>query len=256
LAENDPFIQATMTTFFTEVRETLFPRLESEHGPLPPLLVGLTLVTGLVDAFSYLVLGHVFVANMTGNVVFLAFAVAGAKGFSIISSLLALAAFIVGSFAAGFFGSRLSHHRGHLLSFATALQTILVVVSVVLIELSPKNPIPPAFSYSLIVSLALSMGIQNATVRRLGVPDLTTTVLTLTITGLTADSHITGGSGSKAGRRITSILAMFFGALVGALMILYVNNRYPLIFAFVIILIVAVVARALSRGNHTWVNPK
>ena len=46
-------------------------------GPLPVFLVGLTVVTGLVDAFSYLSLGHVFVANMTGNVVFLGFALAG-----------------------------------------------------------------------------------------------------------------------------------------------------------------------------------
>ena len=51
-------------------------------GPLPPLFIAMTLVTGLVDAFSYLVLGHVFVANMTGNLVFLGFAVAGAHGFS------------------------------------------------------------------------------------------------------------------------------------------------------------------------------
>jgi hypothetical protein len=63
-----------MNTFFTEVRQTLVPRGEVKHGPLPTLLVAMTLVTGLVDAFSYLVLGHVFVANMTGNVVFLAFA--------------------------------------------------------------------------------------------------------------------------------------------------------------------------------------
>jgi hypothetical protein len=44
-----------MTTFFTEVRLTLVPRGEVKHGPLPPLLVAMTLVAGLVDAFSYLV---------------------------------------------------------------------------------------------------------------------------------------------------------------------------------------------------------
>ena len=60
-----------MSTFFTDARQTLVPHGEVKHGPLPPLLVGMTIVTGLVDAFSYLVLGHVFVANMTGNVVFL-----------------------------------------------------------------------------------------------------------------------------------------------------------------------------------------
>ena len=54
-----------MTTFIAEARQTLVPGSEVKHGPLPPLLVGMTLVTGLVDAFSYLVLGHVFVANTT-----------------------------------------------------------------------------------------------------------------------------------------------------------------------------------------------
>src|SRR5687768_2511195 len=67
----------------------MVPAADDPHGPLPLLLLALTVVTGLVDAFSYLVLGHVFVANMTGNVVFLGFALAGAKGFSISASLLA-----------------------------------------------------------------------------------------------------------------------------------------------------------------------
>ena len=49
---------------------------DKKHGPLPALLLGLTLLTGLVDAVSILSLGRVFVANMTGNVVFLAFAIA------------------------------------------------------------------------------------------------------------------------------------------------------------------------------------
>src|SRR6516164_10214932 len=121
-----------MHTFLTEARQTLVPRDEVKHGPLPPLLVAMTLVTGLVDAFSYLVLGHVFVANMTGNVVFLAFALAGASGFSILASLVALGSFILGSFAGGVVGSRLSQHRGHLLSIAAALQTLLLIAAALL----------------------------------------------------------------------------------------------------------------------------
>ena len=60
-----------MTQFITDIRQTIVPGRNTRHGPLPPLLVSMTLVTGLVDAFSYLVLGHVFVANITGNVVLL-----------------------------------------------------------------------------------------------------------------------------------------------------------------------------------------
>ena len=90
-----------MADFLTGIRGTLVPDREGRHGPLPPLLIGLTLVTGLVDAFSYLTLGHVFVANMTGNVVFLGFALAGAPGFSITASLAAVAAFGVGALLGG-----------------------------------------------------------------------------------------------------------------------------------------------------------
>ena len=41
----------------------------------------------------------------------------------------------------------------------------------------------------LISLLGAAMGAQNAIARRIAVPDLTTTVLTLTVTGLVADAH-------------------------------------------------------------------
>src|SRR4051794_39123984 len=71
------------------------------HGPLPALLIGLTLFTGFVDAVSILGLGRVFVANMTGNVAFVAFASAGVAGFSLPPPLAALAGFIAGAGVGG-----------------------------------------------------------------------------------------------------------------------------------------------------------
>lgn len=71
----------------------------------------MTFVTGLVDAFSYLVLGHVFVANMTGNVVLLGFALVGAPGFSIAASVAAVPAFGVGALVGGKIGSRFARNR-------------------------------------------------------------------------------------------------------------------------------------------------
>jgi uncharacterized membrane protein YoaK (UPF0700 family) len=244
-----------LSTFFTEVRETLFPRLDSKDGPLPLMLVAVTLVTGLVDAFSYLVLGHVFVANMTGNVVFLAFALAGAHGFSVASSIIALSAFILGAFGLSLLGSRIGENRGRLIGTAAALEAVLLAASSVIAILS-GNPIPTGYSYGLIIALGLSMGMQNAAARKLAVPDLTTTVLTLTITGIGADSRIAGGSGSKAGRRLTSVSAMFIGALIGALMIFYASSSYALAIAFVMLAIVSVTALMLSRKDPFWVRAK
>jgi uncharacterized membrane protein YoaK (UPF0700 family) len=67
--------------------------------------------------------------------------------------------------------------------------------------------------------MAAGMGTRNATVRNLAVPDLTTTVLTMTLTGLAADSVIAGGTGAGSVRRSSAILAMLAGAISGALML-------------------------------------
>jgi uncharacterized membrane protein YoaK (UPF0700 family) len=241
-----------MHTFWNEIRQTLIPARDSTHGPLPPLLIAMTLVTGLVDAFSYLVLGHVFVANMTGNIVFLGFAMAGAPGFSVAASLVALASFGFGAGIGGNIGSRLGHHRGRLLSTAAAVQTLLLAASVVLAALS-GSPVPTGYRYSLIVVLGVAMGIQNAGARRLAVPDLTTTVLTLTITGIAADSTIAGGKGSIAGRRLTSIAAMLTGALIGAALVIHVHIAYTLVIALVAMTLVATTTRILGAANPAWV---
>jgi uncharacterized membrane protein YoaK (UPF0700 family) len=109
-------------------------------------MVAMTLVTGLVDAFSYLVLGHVFVANMTGNVLFIAFALAGEHGFSIASSLIALGSFVLGSLAGGMLGSRPDNHRGRTLWTATAIRASLLGASVILLALA-GNPVPAGYAY-------------------------------------------------------------------------------------------------------------
>ena len=233
-----------MNTFLGEVRQTIIPGAMPNYGPLPPLLLGLTVVTGLVDAFSYLTLGHVFVANMTGNVVFLAFSLVGVNGFSIGGSLIALGAFILGAFGGGMVSSRLGTQLGHLLSLGTGLQMLFLAASLVLATLS-GNPSSGGYRYGLITSLAIAMGIQNATARRLAVPDLTTTVLTMTLTGLGADARIIGGSGAKAGHRVISIGAMLLGALIGAVLILHVHVIYPLVIALVLTAVIAVTHRLI-----------
>jgi uncharacterized membrane protein YoaK (UPF0700 family) len=240
--------------FFLGIRYTLVPGADAKHGPLPPLLIGLTVVTGLVDAFSYLVLGHVFVANMTGNVLFLAFALAGIHGFSIPASAVALVAFMLGAFTGGAVGVRLGLHRGRLLVASTAVEALCFAVAVVLAALTTQ-PVAASFRYPLIVLLAIAMGIQNATARRLAVPDLTTTVLTLTITGFAADSARPDGRGSSAGRRFTSVAAIFVGALLGAMLILHAAIALPLAAALLVLLSVCWVTHRTGGRDAEWVHP-
>lgn len=241
-----------MTTFFTEIRHTLLPSRKGKEGPLPPLLVAMTLVTGLVDAFSYLVLGHVFVANMTGNVLLLGFALVGVPGFSIASSVIAILSFVIGAVLGGRIGLTFVEHRGRHIRGAAAAQGLFLAVGVTLAALS-GTPVSTGYRYGLIVSLAVAMGIQNATARKLAVADLTTTVLTMTITGVAADSAILGGKGSKAGRRLVAVAAMLLGAVIGAEFVIHDHVVYPLVVALVVIVAIATVTRSLAKSDGDWV---
>jgi uncharacterized membrane protein YoaK (UPF0700 family) len=238
------------SAFLADARQTVAPPRGAKDGLLPPLLVALTAVTGLVDSFSYLVLGHVFVANQTGNVVFLAFALAGVRGFSAPASVAAIGCFAVGALITGRLGRSLAARRELLLGVTAGIQAIIVAETVTMTALTPI-PIPAGLRYTLIASLSLTMGAQNATARKLAVPDLTTTVLTLTITGIAADSPLAGATGAHAARRLISVAAMFLGALVGALLVLRVHIVYPLVIALVILAAVAITAVAHARNPRT-----
>ncbi|HEY4439387.1 MAG TPA: YoaK family protein [Candidatus Elarobacter sp.] len=199
-------------------------------GPLPPLLIAFTVVTGIVDAVSFLGLGHVFVANMTGNIIFLGLAAAGVPGVSAATSLVSIAAFLVAGIAGGRL-VRARHHRGRLLADCAAAELVLLVAGVAVAASSDAEPAHLA----LIVLLALAMGLQNAVARALAVPDLITTVLTMTLTGLAADSRLGGGAGANNGRRLAAVFAMFVGAFIGALLLLRVSSFAALAAAAIIL---------------------
>lgn len=238
-------------SILTDIGETIWPRRGDEHGPLSPILLALTVVTGVVDAASYIKLGHVFVANMTGNVVFIGFALGGVKGLSATRSLAALAAFLLGALTGGQTAARIGSHRGRLLRGALILEAALVAAAL-LIALVVRSPVSRAAQYGLIALLGLAMGIQNSSARRLGVPDLTTTVLTLTLTGAAADSRAAGGPGSKLGRRLLPVTAMFAGALVGGLLAVHVSVAAPIGTAAGLLAGAAAAAHLLAGSTAAW----
>jgi uncharacterized membrane protein YoaK (UPF0700 family) len=217
---------------------------------LPPLMILLTVVTGLLDAVAYLRLGHVFVANMTGNVVFLGFAAAGAKGLSVAGSLLAIGCFLPGGAAAGRLAARAGSDRARQLATAAAVQAVLIAGAIAVAGVAGSALGEPS-RYGLIALLALAMGVQNATARRLAVRDLTTTVLTLTLTGIAADSRLGGGSGAGNGRRALSVAAMALGALLGALLLRELAPLAPVVAAEALVVVVCAAAqRAAGRPGH------
>jgi uncharacterized membrane protein YoaK (UPF0700 family) len=167
---------------------------------------------------------------------------------------VALGSFVFGALIGGKIGSGLGRHRGHLLVATTSFEALLLGGSIVVAAAS-SDPVTGAYRYTLIVLLGISMGIQNATARRLAVPDLTTTVLTLTIAGIAADSAIAGGTGSAAGRRLVAVTAMLVGALAGAALALHVHIVAPLAIALVMTVVVAIVGWRAGIADPTWVNP-
>ena len=222
---------------------------DARHGPLPGLLLVLTVATGLIDAVSILALGHVFVANMTGNIVFIGFAAAGAPGFSLPATVSALAGFLLGAWAGGQLTARRGAHRGVLLRVTVGIELLVLVAA---LAIAATGPAPlDAGRGALIAGLAaIALGLQNAAVRRLAVPDLTTTVLTMTLTGIAAD--LRSGNRLTLGRRVAAVGAMLLGGFGGALLVLNLSATAALAAAVLLVAGVFAAAAPASRSDATW----
>jgi len=257
---------------FDQLRpRALWPPLSGPgYGPLTELLLILTLVTGLVDAVSILSLGRVFVANMTGNIVFAGFAIVGAPGFSLSASLFALAGFLIGAGAGGAMTTRVGHDRAIHLRAAAVTELGLVAAALVIAAASgdaaashgtlgitaaaggASAPFTAGITDALAFLLAIAMGIQNSMARKLAVPDLTTTVLTMTITGIGADS-----SGGQRGqvtriRRLLVVATMLAGGVLGAWLVLNVSAVSALALATGLLAITSGSAARIALRPAPW----
>ena len=222
---------------------------DPKHGPLPALLLALTVVTGLVDAVSVLSLGRVFVANMTGNVVFVGFALAGAPGFSLSASLFALAGFLVGAWAGGLVRARAGENRGRLLFNSMLAELALLAIAAVVAQVQAV-PYSRSAADAIAGVAAVAMGLQNATARQLAVPDLTTSVVTMTLTGLATE--VRARNGSTLIRRVLAVVTMLGGAIVGALLVLHVRPSASLEVAAGLVAVVTLATAGVIRHQAAW----
>lgn len=241
------------------------------YGPLPALLLVLTAVTGVVDAVSILSLGRVFVANMTGNVVFVGFALVGAPGFSLSASLFALLGFLIGAAVGGRLITRSGHDRGVLLRAGVAAESLFAVAALILAASSGAPGVShgtsaltgsafgPAVIDALAGLLAVATGIQNAVARKLAVPDMTTTVLTMTLTGIGADVRglREGSTQARAAltRRLLSIATMLAGAVFSAWLVLHVSPLAALTLATALLATTAAAATLAASRPAPWRTP-
>lgn len=210
-------------------------------GARPPELISplllMSVVTGLIDAVSVLGLGRVFTANMTGNIVFLGFAAVGTPGFHFGPLLLAVALFLLGALAAGYSARALDHlaMRVWVIRHFAVEAALLLAAAVLAIGYDPATLHPESRLYAIVALTAVAMGFRNATVRHLKVVDMTTTVLTLTLTGLAADSTLAGGTNPNWQRRVASVIAICAGAAAGAWMVMTWDLAPPLLLAAALI---------------------
>jgi uncharacterized membrane protein YoaK (UPF0700 family) len=202
------------------------PDEDNLTAPLPEriasrdiMLLVLTCAAGLVDAISYLEMGHVFTAMMTGNTVLLALAIGQGEVMAALRSTLALVAFSAGA-AGGAMVLRRGRARGEWPTIVTATLAIEAVVLVVFAALWQVPGVAARSDALLLVLIALSglaMGIQAAAVRHLGVPGVASTYITGTLTSLMAE--LVTGSATRHLRLLASVFLVYgAGALIGTVL--------------------------------------
>jgi uncharacterized membrane protein YoaK (UPF0700 family) len=194
------------------------------------LLIALTFSAGVVDAVSYLGLGQIFTANMTGNVVFLALAVGQRNLPTALHSSVALLGFSFGAVAAGqilvrprplgVWPRRVTWLLSGQLAFLVAFAAVWALV---------RGEPGEEWLYLLIVLSSAGMGLQNAAARHLAVPGLTTTVITGALTGFMVELPALGISGTAQRRAVSAVVALFSGAAVGGTLMVYARSFAPLV---------------------------
>jgi uncharacterized membrane protein YoaK (UPF0700 family) len=213
---------------------------------LRPTLLLLTFATGVIDAVSYLAVGGVFTANMTGNLVLVGFALAGTTGFSVARTLVSLLAFVAGATLAGQLARRWHPRPFRWMQRVTwGLLPLMLGAGALIATLPSDIGEGDGRRLAIVAILALAMGMLNATVRRLGFRDIPTTVATSTISDLASESRFGGGEQRNQRDRMAAIGCMGLGALAGALLVLEISG----VAAFSL----AIVATMLAAGHQTWV---
>lgn len=125
-----------------------------------------------------------------------------------------------------------------------------MLAAAALVAASVGSPLGVAARDVTVAAAAVALGLQNAAVRKLAVPDLTTTVLTMTLTGIAAE--VRSGDRAVAVRRLLAVAAMLLGAVVGALLVLRAEGSDALFAATGLMLIVLLTGSHASRRPAPW----
>lgn len=216
------------------------------------LMLALTFSTGIIDAVGFLGFDRVFTGNMTGNVVILGMGIVGADNLPVAGPALALVGFALGAALAG----RVTRRKASG-TWAASTTTVMSGVGVIVLGTGMYvlvvGSVPHAATITITTVLGAAMGMQAAVARVVAVKEVTTVVVTSSITGLAADSWFGARNPGNAGRRIGAVVFLLFGAAVGAAT-LTVGLSLGLFIAAATILTVATIGAVPPVAEETAAN--
>ena len=210
------------------------PLRDSAKERLTDVTTGLYMISatcGLVDALCFLALGGVFAEMMTGNLLLMALSIGTGSALGQSARYIpAIVAFSLGALIGGRLLRGPQKPQERRIGFAVEL--VIIVAATALTWVSEPDAHNLA-GYVVVAMLALAMGIQNAMVRVHGVPDIATNVMTVTFTGIFADSTPAGGTNRNWRRRVTSVGLFMAGAALGGLLLQF-GTVWPLVLTSVV----------------------
>jgi uncharacterized membrane protein YoaK (UPF0700 family) len=213
-------------------------------------LLALTFVTGIVDATSFLALGGVFSAMMTGNVVFLGLGISGNVDSSVVGPLIAIAAFLLASAAATLLARRtdgppFGHRASNAVEFGL-LAAATCIAAATTVDADGTS------GYVTLALLAAAMSWRTTNVRQLGSVNVPTTVLNLTmLAGPATPGGVLAGAGDLRPRAL-AFACFLVGAVTGGLL-LKIDLWVPLAVAALVSLLVGI---GLSRARAALQSPE
>lgn len=215
------------------------------------LLNALTVSSGAVDAISFLALGKVFSAFMTGNIAFLGLRVAGAPAPGFVAIVVSMVAFALGAYVSAHIikpseGSGIWPQR-----VTVALGVSLIAHAVFLaIWFATKGQPSVDVAHVLLGSWGFAMGMQSAAVRTLHVEGVFTTAATATIIVLVSDLANWFATAVERRRLVGVLVSLFAGATAGGLLLVHAQIYAPVL-PFAITAAVVATAAIVLRERDT-----
>jgi uncharacterized membrane protein YoaK (UPF0700 family) len=229
------------------------------------LLNALTVSSGAVDAISFLALGKVFTAFMTGNFAFLGMAIASTTGLTVygvvapraISVLAAMAGFAVGVFIATKIvrqhapkdeqatGIVWPERTTLALGFSLLAHLCFVLIWLVTSARPSDNVIPV-----LLAVWGLAMGMQSGAVRKLDVGGTFTTAATATYIFLASNVRYLPLMSDERRRLRSILISLVIGATAGGLLLIHAPIYAPLLPLVITVGVVAIAASTFRYRNE------